>query len=93
MDTDKLYTLGPYAKALHKLLTCGDMSDMKREDGLSQGFLNGSEGPLGHFTASFLVFRGALMRSDWVKDWIDGIGKDIRIPATTSTSKTLQIAL
>ena len=34
LDQDKLNTLGPFARAIYRVLFLGDISDKKREDAL-----------------------------------------------------------
>jgi len=44
---------------------------------------------------SFLLFRGALMKKEWITGWREEIGKKrINLPGgSTSTSKNLDVAL
>lgn len=37
LDQSKLKTLGPYAKALYKVLSIGNRSDRKRDDAIERG--------------------------------------------------------
>jgi len=47
--------------------------------------------PLGDWCRSFLLFRGALMKNEWIEDWRKK--KELRIPGCTSTSKNMDVAL
>lgn len=96
MDEIKLKTLGPFARALYGALVT--YSDQHREDALELGFnLHQKGDSLGHFSGSFLVFRGALMNKEWIEDWrrkVGRLGTDFtRLHGTTSTSKNLEVAL
>jgi len=61
MDKSKIETLGPYARALYVLLQTGDKFEEKRADVMKQGKVDGADGPLGYYSQSFLLFKGALM--------------------------------
>jgi len=39
------------------------------------------------------LFRGALMNNEWIDGWREKVGKPIKVPGCTSTSKNLEVAL
>jgi len=75
LDLTQIKTLGPFAKAIFSVLKFGLTSDDKRIDAIGKGknaqgsqyFKSGNE--ITDMCKSFLLFRGALMNKDWVKDW------------------------
>lgn len=69
LDNSKLNSLGPYSRALGRLLYWGVSSEAKRDDKLRQGYDNGVNGPYGSFSESFLTFRGSDMKDEWLVDW------------------------
>ena len=42
---------------------------------------------------SFMLFRGAAMQDDWVKPYADKVGESIKLPQSTSCSKSPIVAL
>jgi len=94
MDMSKIDTLGPFARALLEVLGGGNNVDKKREDALKRGKENGSKGPLGHFSQSFVVFRGVKMVDDELFDYYKNkLGRSVNVSGTTSTSSELSVAL
>ena len=97
LDMDKLKTLGPFAKAIYRVLLAGHSSDKGRDDALERGEDFHKTHQLGSFCRSFLLFRGALMNNEWINGWREAVGKKwpgyICIPGCTSTSKNLEVAL
>lgn len=62
------------------------------------------DGPLGHFGASFLLYRGGQMKDAWIRPYEDGVGIEgqmgglvlpafIALAGSTSTSESLSTAL
>ena len=76
MNLDLLDQLGPFAKAMSCILT---WTEYTRNDkiALGIGFHEPSAKifhPLGHFNQSFLLYRGACMKPDWIDQWRDCVG-------------------
>ena len=68
MNMKLLDQLGPFAKAMSCILT---WTEYNREDRIKEGInLHDPESklsdPLGYFSQSFLVYRGAAMKDDWI---------------------------
>lgn len=74
MDMQKIETLGPFAKAIFKVLGCGKYSDERREDAIEQG-VQFTFHKIGSMCRSFLLFRGALMYKEWIEGWRENVGK------------------
>jgi len=68
--------------------------DINRDDLLKRGD-SLQNNPLSNFAGSFLLFRGALMNKEWIKDWVHLSleGNSIKLTGITSTSKNLEVAL
>lgn len=71
MDPSKLKTLGPFAMAIFKVIYGGNYSNKRRDDDIEHGNQFYKHDDLGYMCRSFLLFRGALMYSEWIKDWSD----------------------
>merc|ERR1711935_424317 len=72
----------------------GAACDKKREDKMRIGKDDGSTGPLGYFSQSFLTFRGVKMgEQKWFDAYLKKVGQMINMPGTTSTSSNLGVAL
>jgi len=69
MDQAKVKTLGPFAMALYAVLQKGWKAEAKRDNALKRGDQLKGRDQLGCFSGSFLLFRGALMKKEWVEDW------------------------
>ena len=92
-DLAKIPTLGPFSKALFGVLHYGYLSDSKRDDPLTKGYKVNND-QLGDLSQAFLLFRGALMNKEWIKDWVQEIGKDeIKLNGITITTRNLAAAL
>ena len=46
-----------------------------------------------NMSGSFLLFRGASMREEWLAPYFEFAGKDIRLPGSNSSSLSLLVAL
>ena len=91
LDPAKLETLGPFARAIFVVLGNGSISDRKRDDALEFGNKFKDTDPLGEWCRSFLLFRGALMKNEWIEDWRKK--EYLMIPGCTSTSRNMDVAL
>ena len=74
LDKSKLQTLGPFARALFEILNCG-LTESLRPDTLDKGQIDGPCGPYGYFSQSFLLFKGACMKPEWLRHWTAKVGK------------------
>ena len=66
LDLSKLPSLGPFVQALNGVLVNGQVSDEKRDDALRQGWKYDADGPLGFYSESFLLFKGCVMKDEWL---------------------------
>jgi len=74
MDQSKLSTLGPFAMAIFNVFKNCKTLDEKRDDSLEKGEhfeyeVDLIDDDLGLMRRSFLLFRGALMNTEWINDW------------------------
>jgi len=94
MDTSKLKSLGPYAKALFGVLEHGWQSDRKREDALEIGCTLEDSDPVFEYARCFLLFKGALVDEDDIEDWKrEALKSRIRLHGTTRATSYLELAL
>lgn len=76
MNMALLDQLGPFAKAISCILT---WTEFNRDDRIALGcdIHNTSANiahPLGYFNQSFLLYRGAAMKDEWIDHWRDCVG-------------------
>jgi len=79
-DLSKLKTLGPFAMAIFKVLYSSGYSNLIRDDAIETGDQFYKTDSLGYMCRSFLLFRGALMNTEWLEDWREKVGMDNAIP-------------
>merc|ERR1712224_426390 len=63
----------------------------KAEDKIKTGKMLG--GATYNLSGAILLWRGALMKSQWIADYEAEVGKTIRLPGNTSTSRRPKTAL
>ena len=97
MDESKINTLGPFAKALFWIVFRSWESEKVRDDAIRYGLNNGfgGENPLGFFSECFLLFKGAVMKKEWLYDWYKRSNSDesVTLQGKTWTSKSMFTAL
>ena len=78
-DQDKTYLkeLGPFLKALGRVTWSAESSKLK-SDKVASGENLGGE--VFNLAGSFILFRGAPMRDEWLKPYADKIGMEIKLP-------------
>jgi len=72
MDETKLAHCGPFASALGYITSSAELNKQNR---ITRGEDIGIDGPLGLYSGVFLLYKGAVMRHEWIKDWKKQIGK------------------
>ena len=65
-DNTYVSQLGPYAQALFYVTERAERFRLG-SDKLPTGEQLGKDGPLGNFSGSFILFRGGLMKREWIK--------------------------
>jgi len=90
MDLTYLKEFGPFLRALY-FITARSEENKNETDKVTPG--NKFVGVFGNMAGSFLLFRGAAMKNEWVAPYISEVGKEIMLPGNNSCSKDLTVAL
>lgn len=91
VDLRYLKELGPFIRALNSI-TSGTESYKMKGDKVASG--NELGGVKNNICGSFLLFRGALMKQQWLVPYFENVGlEEVRIPGCNSCSKSLVVAL
>ena len=90
MDQTKLPQLGPFAYALAYVCGSAEMFK-KKEDKIVPG--KDIVGVDNNFAGCFLLFRGAAMKKEWIKDYLNNVGRYVRPGGSKSYSRNLTTAL
>lgn len=90
MDLTYLKEFGPFLRAL-TFITASSESRKNETDKVTPG--NKLGGVDINMAGSFLLFRGAAMKNEWVAPYISEVGKRIMLPGNNSCSKDLTVAL
>ena len=74
-DESKIDSLGPFARALYFIL---NSAEMRRPDQMNPGVdlhTANQPDPHGPHVCSFMVYRGVLMDPEWLRPYLDFVGK------------------
>ena len=88
LDMHFLSQLGPFALALQSVCIWGEYHKKYEDRILPDQLIDG-----GYLTGSFILWRGASMELDWIQDYVNNVGKEVRIPGNSSYSRNLTVAL
>ena len=94
MDLTQIYTLGALLRAL-SIITAAAERSRTETDKIKTGEQIWKEigGEIGNFAGSFVMFRGAHMKQEWLDPWLQNVREDVNIPGSTSCSQSLKVAL
>ena len=88
LDRRFLSQLGPFALALLCVCVWGDYHKKEEDRILPDQFLGG-----GYLTGCFILWRGVPMEQEWIQDYVDNVGEEVRISGNNSYSRNLTVAL
>lgn len=91
LDFTYLKELGPYAMALYFVTMWGNFEREGNESIVKTGKSIG--GVEENLTGSYLLWRGARMRREWIRDFLDKRNGSVKFKGFTSCSRSLRVAL
>ena len=90
MDRTKLKELGAFLQALFEITNSSE-KNKKKQDKIMTGWEH--RGECLNIGGSFMLFRGAPMKDEWVQPYVDRVGGEVGLPGNNSCSKSPVVAL
>ena len=90
MDITQNKHLGPYICVLYRVLNSGEIGKAADDKIVTGQMLGGVEN---NWAGSFLAWRGAPMKEEWIAPFDLNKGKEIRLSSNSSVSRSMEVAL